>query len=151
TVYDSVLHEYVTDKLTFPVSPPVNEEPLSGSVKVTAQADIRGGAAASAPVIGVAAPGTAYKLTGIGNGFYRVEVEPGRPGFIAQAAAVKSDQSATKLAQFTPVWQVDPPRLEIKRAASLVDSTHFRLQGVAKDDQKVADIYVFVSNRQAKI
>ena len=79
TVYDSVLHEYVTDKLTFPI--------VAANVKLA------------------------------------------RP----------------------EAREVSPPTLELAPQPGLVDGSTIRLSGTAKDDDRVTDLFVFVSNRAAKI
>jgi carboxyl-terminal processing protease len=86
TVYDAVLHEFVTEKLTFPV------------------------AAAAKGADGVAAN------------------QP-RPA----------------------VREVSPPRIEWKAQSGLVDAPSIHVSGTATDGERVADLYVFVSNRTAKI
>jgi carboxyl-terminal processing protease len=151
SVYDAVLHEYVTDKLSFPVMPAESSETATGAVSVTADhADVFGGASKDSPLVGSAPKGAAFKLTGVANGFYRVEVEQGRPGFIPEAAARRGDGGA-KTAALAPAWQVSPPRLELGPSSPLVSASTFHLSGSAHDEHKVADVFVFVSNHTAKI
>lgn len=88
-VYDQVLREFVTDKLTFPLA----KEGKSG------------------------------------------EVAPAAPADKAKAAA----------------RDVVPTRLVIDNPPLAVDDISFRLAGVASDDKQVADVFIFVSNRSAKI
>jgi carboxyl-terminal processing protease len=84
TVYDAVLHDFVTEKLTFPIA--------------------------------------------------------------ASGAA-----TAGQLAQRPAVREVSPPRLEFKAQAALVDAPTIRISGSATDEQRVADLFVVVSNPTAKI
>jgi hypothetical protein len=142
----------VTDKLSFPIAaaakPTAN---ATGSVTASAAGtQIYGGADKEAPVIGSADKGTAFKLTGTAGEFWRVELD-GRPGFIAKTAAQKSEAAAPAKAAWAMAWQVSPPRLEVKSGAPIVDAATFHLSSTAKDEHKVADMFVFVSNRQAKI
>lgn len=151
TVYDAILHEYVTDKLSFPVANPVQTETAQGLVTINAdKADVLASAAKDATVVGTAAKGSSFKLTGKASGFYRVELETGRPGFIAESVATKSTGDASKVA-FNPMWQVSPPRIDLKQGNLLVDAANYHLSGTAKDERKVSDVFVFVSNRNAKI
>ena len=156
TVYDQTLHEYVTDKLSFPIAGTAKPtEVASGAVTAAAGVPIYGGADKDAPVIGNVNKGATFKLTGSSGEYWRVELD-GRPGFIAKAAAQKSDAAAAKTAQvanaqYAMAWQVSPPKLEVKTGTPLVDSATFHLSSTAKDEHKVADMFVFVSNRQAKI
>src|SRR5204863_9905742 len=81
-VYDQVLHEYVTDKLTFPIANEVAAvQQASGTVVATRDAELRAGAAPTASVVGRAAKSAGFKVTGKTDGFYRVEAEAGRPAF----------------------------------------------------------------------
>ena len=153
TVYDQTLHEFVTDKLSFPIlGTPKATDTAAGAVTASAAGtQIFGGADKDAPVIGTADKGAAFKLTGTSGDFWRVELD-GRPGFIAKAAAQKSAAAAaaTKPA-WTMAWEVSPPKLEVKAGAPIVDAPTIHLSSTARDEHKVADMFVFVSNRQAKI
>ncbi|HEY2746225.1 MAG TPA: MXAN_5808 family serine peptidase [Polyangia bacterium] len=152
TVYDQTLHEFVTDKLSFPIAGSAKPtESASGVVTAsTAATQIYGGADKDAPLIGTADKGAAFKLTGTSGDYWRVELD-GRPGFIAKTAAQKGEGAPSAKVAWTQAWQVSPPRLDVKAGAPLVDAPTFHLSSTAKDEHKVADMFVFVSNRQAKI
>jgi carboxyl-terminal processing protease len=152
SVYDAVLHEYVTDKLSFPVANPQAFENASGVVKVTVPTvDVLAGATKDSAAIGSAVKDATFKLTGVTGGFFRVELEAGRPGYIVDSAAQRAPGAAVKTALFTPHWQVSPPILTLAPSAELVQTPTMKLQGSAKDERSVADVFVFVSNRTAKI
>jgi carboxyl-terminal processing protease len=150
TVYDQTLHEFVTDKLTFPIVAARPTQTASGTVTAAAGTSIYGGADKGAPVVGSADKGAAFKLTGTSGDFWRVDLD-GRPGFIAKTAAQKSDATAPAKVAWDMSWQVSPPKLQVTAGAPIVDATTFHLSSTAKDEHKVADMFVFVSNRQAKI
>ena len=151
-VYDSVLHEYVTDKLTFPVSSDsVAVQQSSGEVAVVKDSDLRAGASATASVVGKAARGAALKVTGKSEGFYRVEAEQGRPAFVAVGDVKPGSGGTFGQGKFQPILQVSPPRLVIDNAPLAVNAPTFKLKVQATDEKQVADGYVFVSNRSAKI
>jgi carboxyl-terminal processing protease len=155
SVYDAILHEYITDKLTFPVAVGSGTvESAQGAVITTAdKIDILSSAQTGSPIVASAQKGASFKLTGSAGDFFRVEVEAGRPGYLAKTAAQKQAAGGTPpdSPSFTPQWQVSPPRLEVKHGALLTDSGTYKLSGTVKDERKVADVFVFVSNRQAKI
>jgi carboxyl-terminal processing protease len=69
----------------------------------------------------------------------------------AQRGGEPPPPMAMRTAAFQPSWQVSPPRLTLKDGPSLVDVGTYHLSGVAKDDKKLSDVFVFVSNRAAKI
>jgi carboxyl-terminal processing protease len=152
-VYDPVLRETVGEKLKYPLqSPSAGPQPARGVAQVTRDdAQLREGASNTAQVIGVADRGAAFKLTGQQGEYLRVEVEPGRPAFIATSAAKKSASGKPRAAGFDPVWQVTPPMLALQLPAHETAGDHYLLKGKATDDTHVEDVYIFVSNRDAKI
>jgi carboxyl-terminal processing protease len=151
SVYDAVLHEYVTDKLTFPVAPSQPAESTTGAVTVGQDGTpIMAAATKDALLVGTAARGATFRMTGVSAGFWRVELEPGRPGYIPQGAAQQGGTPGAQ-ATWTPNWQVSPPRLTLAGGAPLVDGGTYHLSGTIKDEKKVSDVYIFVSNRLAKI
>jgi hypothetical protein len=153
TVYDQTLHEFVTDKLSFPIAAaPKPVEVTTGTATANAaNTQIYGGADKDAPVIGTADKGAAFALTGAVGDFWRVQLD-GRPGFIAKTAAQKGAAKTTAAPdKWAMAWQVSPPRLDVKSGSLLVDAPTIHLSSTANDEHKVADMFVFVSNRQAKI
>jgi carboxyl-terminal processing protease len=151
TVYDAVLHEFVTDKLSFPVVEPKQVATASGKVAVTqAATEIHGGASKDAPVVGTADKGSAFELTGDAGDFWRVKLADAQPGFIAKTAA-QSGAGNGKVATYTPAWQVEPPNLTVQSGAALVDTSTIHITGTAHAEHKVADVFIFVSNHTAKI
>jgi carboxyl-terminal processing protease len=158
-VVDRTLREIVSDKIKFPlVTDPPAEQPAAGAVTVTAAhgTDVRGGASAKSPVIGSAPRGAVFKQTGRFGDFARVELEAGRPGFIALANASQGGQvpafagPGAPLA-YTPVLQVSPPRITLEPGDLETAAPTYHLRGEALDDTKVADMYVFIANRGAKV
>jgi carboxyl-terminal processing protease len=89
-------------------------------------------------------------VTGAVGDYWRVDVE-GRPAFVPKTAATKSEGAAPAKLAWVPQWEVSPPTLAIKQPAGLVDSGTIHLSGTATDEHKVTDVFVFVSNRTAKI
>jgi len=156
TVYDQTLHEFVTDKLSFPIAGTAKPVEVTTGMLTASAANtpIYGGAEKEASVIGTANKGASFVVTGAVGDFWRVALD-GRPGFIAKTAAQKSaahmPAAGEKAAQYAMAWQVSPPKLEVKAGAPIVDAATIHLSSTAKDEHKVADMFVFVSNRQAKI
>ena len=148
-VYDEVLHEYAQDKLTFPTRPPVATTTRTGNVELTADSPLYSGALRGEPVIGNAKRGGIFKATGVAGEFVRVELE-GRPGYIAKGA-VKDGGAAATPTSFTPNWQVSPPDLRVHTPVGLIHADKIKISGKALDENKVSDVFIFVSNRRAKI
>lgn len=151
-VYDTELYESVGDKLKFPVrEPAVGPQPATGVVKVTAAggAVIHEGAAADSAVIGTAKKGATFRVTGRDGEWTRVELEPGRTGFIASSQLAGG--SGRPNAEFTPAWQVTPPTITLASTSLETTDERWKIAGTAQDDRHVEDVVVYVTNRDAKI
>jgi carboxyl-terminal processing protease len=154
-VYDRVLREMVQDKIKFPLqTEPLVDTRAQGTVRVaTPTAEVRGGASAKAPVIGRARAGATFRQTGRFGPFARVELEPGRPGFVLQSELAPGDPAALPAfaSLYTPRLQVTPPRIALEAGALETTAAVYKLRGEARDDEKVADMFVFIANRGAKV
>jgi len=153
-VYDLGLHDSVADKLTFAINDSaLRGQEARGGFVLSTDAEIRSGASSTAAVIAHAKRGDRFPALMSFGGFLRVELEPGRPGFIAanagQLGAPLGPKDATPFANW--VWQVTPPLLEVSQPALLVNTDKIRLSGTARDDEQVTDAYIVVSNRVSKI
>lgn len=149
-VYDQTLREFVTEKIDVPISQPKGGiVAAKGVARVGADTWVYEGARQGSMVIGRAAAGSSYKLLSrIGDGWLRVEVANGRPGFIAtKSASVLATGAASP--KFSARWAVTPPKLVLSVPLE-ADATSARLTGKATDDKQVEDAYIFVSNRGAK-
>jgi carboxyl-terminal processing protease len=149
-VGDSVLGESVTDKIKIKVARDnaIKVEPATGTA-TAARADValREAPTPDALLLGKTAAGAAFKVTGKSGAFTRVELEPGRPAFVA-TSDLRSG-GAPKLA-FNPAWQVMPPVLAVK-APSVVDGSSVTLKGQVTDDVQVKDLFVRVYNKSSKL
>lgn len=152
-VYDAVLREYVTDRLTFPVAPATVVRTAEGMVKVSRDlAEVRVGAATDSGIIGHAAKGTAFQVSGVTDEFTRIELEPGRPAFLLVADAELGTAAPSSAgAGFVPRPQVRPPRLTIDDPPLVIDTAMLRLKVSASDESAVVDSFIFVTNAAAKI
>ena len=135
-VGDTILGESVTDKIKIRVAPTgPSPEVATGSVTV-ARDDIplREAAREGALVVGRAAKGTVFKVTGkvaggagaaapaggTAAGFTRVEIENGRTAFVA-TNDVKAGGTPHPL--FRPEWQVTPPLLTVAAPSVVTGDT----------------------------
>jgi carboxyl-terminal processing protease len=152
-VVDRTLREVVSDKLKFPVatdSPA--EQAAAGTVTVTAPqpVEVRGGASPKSPLVGTASRGAVFRQTARFGDFARVELEPGRPGFLP-VAALSPGGAPSAVPSYAPALQVSPPRITIASTTLETADSVYHLSGEAVDDTKVADMYVFIANRVAKV
>ncbi|HEY0706426.1 MAG TPA: MXAN_5808 family serine peptidase, partial [Polyangia bacterium] len=149
-VIDSVLGESVTDKIQIKVARSnLTVSPASGSVSI-ARADVplRESPANDALLVSKVGAGAGFKVTGKSGNFFRIELEPGHPAFVA-ANDVREGGSG-KPTGVQPVWQVTPPVLAVNAPAS-VSGPSVTIKGVASDDVQVKDLFSRVFNRDSKM
>lgn len=152
TVYDSVLRESVVDKIAYPILPP-SPGPKAASGRVQVQADrtpIYRGASDDAGTVAWAEKGAVFQVTGRAEEWVRIQLSEGRPGFVAKSAVEKTNRRPQGTA-LSPHWQVTPPTLTLKTSGLQTSADDYALSGRVTDDTHVEDVFVFVSNRDAKI
>ncbi len=152
TVYDSVLHEAVNEKLKYPVrsdaAKPVRE---FGAIQIRKdRSPIFEGAADDAGIIAWTSRGAVFRTDARQGPWFRIGLGSKRPGFI-RANQVKRTRRRPKHLSITPNWQVTPPALALQIPSYETSKSTYQLAGKATDETRVADVYVFVSNRTAKI
>jgi carboxyl-terminal processing protease len=148
-VADTVLGESVTDKIKVKLAPagpaPSAED---GSVTITrSEAALREAPVNNALVVGHAPKGTVWRSTGRIGAFQRVEVESGRPAFVAAADVTPG---GAVHGTFLPEWQVTPPILTVT-APTVVPGNTVHVKAMASDDSGVKDVYIRVWNRDSKL
>jgi carboxyl-terminal processing protease len=149
-VGDSVLGESVTDKIKIKVArdSAIKVEPAGGTVTVAhADVPLRESPGIDGLLLGKAGNGAAFKVTGKAGAFTRVELETGRPAFVATSDLRTG--GSPKLS-FQPAWQVMPPVLAVK-APTVVDGSSVTLRGLVTDDIQVKDLFVRVYNKSSKL
>jgi len=148
-VADTVLGESVTDKIKVKVAstgpaPSAEDQPVTIT---RSEAVLREAPADKALVVGHAPKGTVWRSTGRIGAFQRVEIESGRPAFVA-AADVTPGGSVH--GSFVPEWQVTPPILTVA-APTVVPGNTVHVKAMASDDSEVKDVYIRVWNRDSKL
>jgi len=158
-VVDEKGDEYVSEKIELPVAkeaPP--KSAAEGSVRVTAaEALVRSGASADAAPLATAQKGALAAADAKVGGFYRVEWEKGRFGFLSAADAAPA--RGKREGGFTPVWQREPPAIAIApdpaRGAPVVDGERLRVEGKASVHPGVGpragrlrDVFIFVNDQK---
>ncbi len=151
SVYDGALGESVTEKLRFPLAPgSAGPTPASGTVKVTQSASIFEGASDSSSFVAKAAPNTVFNVTGKQGDWLRIELGNHLPGFIKKSMTSKSAGPA-KLSGVDSRMQVTPPNLTLQIPSYETNQASYTLKGLVSDDSQVEDVYIFVSNMDAKV
>jgi carboxyl-terminal processing protease len=148
-VADTVLGESVTDKIKVKLAP-AGPAPAAQDQPVTitrSEAALREAPSDKALVVGHAPKGTVWKSTGRIGAFERVEIESGRPAFVATADVAPG---GTVHGSFVPEWQVTPPVLTVN-APPVVPGNTVHIKATASDDSGVKDVYIRVWNRDSKL
>ena len=149
--YDAALDVQSSEKLRFKVQPALVQVRAPGEVTVKASAaTIRAGAALDATVVGAALRGASYATLGTYGAFTKVKLSQGgsKIGFI-QTEALSAGGSGT--GAYQPVWNSTPPIITFGTKSLETTADTYKLSGTITDEQKVEDVYVFVSNQQSKI
>jgi carboxyl-terminal processing protease len=149
--YDAALDVQSSEKLRFPLQAPVPSARAAGEVTVrAAAATLRAGADAASPPVGTALRGASYPVLGQYGAYTKVKLTPGgtRVGFLP-AAAIAPGGSGT--GSYQPHWHSTPPVISLQATNLETTADTYRLSGTITDEQKVEDLYIFVSNQPAKI
>jgi hypothetical protein len=149
TVADTVLGESISDKIKIKIAPPgPAPSPDEGTVTATkANLALRESPENNALVLGYANRGSSFHCTGKLGDFSRVELETGRPAFVATADVSRGGSGAPTYRQ---AWDVTPPVLSVN-APTVVTGNSVHIKGIATDNTEVKDVYVRVWNRESKL
>jgi carboxyl-terminal processing protease len=151
-IYDAVLGTQAGEKLKLPVLKSAAALTAAGGViEVKKDAtEIRAGASTDTPVVARAGKGARFKVLAKLGPWTKIERDGGLPGFVASTAV---DRSAGKPgnAPATILYQVTPPTIALSTASYRSSADSYQLEGKVSDDTHVEDVYVFVSNQNAKI
>lgn len=148
--YDSALDVQASDKLHFKLAPPVGSQTRSGEVTAKAAAAIRAGASDEATIVGHATKGASYPVVATYGTWTKVKLNTAgtKVGFLPASALAAGGAGQT---QFTQVWNSTPPMIALNLKGLETSASTYRLTGNAAGEQRVEDVYIFVSNRSAKI
>jgi carboxyl-terminal processing protease len=148
-VADTVLGESVTDKIKVKLAP-AGAAPAAEDQPVTitrSEAVLREAPIDNALVVGRAPRGSVWRSTGRIGAFQRVEIEAGRPAFVATADITPG---GSVHGSFVPEWQVTPPLLTVT-APTVVPGNTVHIKATASDEIGVKDVYIRVWNRDSKL
>jgi carboxyl-terminal processing protease len=149
SVGDTTLGESVTDKIKVKIAPtgPAPETQTGTATIVRDDVPLRETPADGSLVVGHAAKGTGFKVTGKLGAFTRVDVDATRSAFVA-TADLKAGGAVH--GTFKPDWEVTPPLLTVT-APTVAAGDTVHVKGHASDERLVRDVYIRVWNRNAKI
>ena len=147
--YDSNLDVSSTEKLHFKVTPPVAGAQVNRDVTVNSAAAIHAGASDDTSVIGTAAKGASYSSIGKFGPYTKVALAGTRVGFLP--TSILSGGGSGTFGAFTQAWNSTPPSINLTATNLQTSSDSYKLAGQIVDETHVEDVYVYVSNRSAKI
>jgi carboxyl-terminal processing protease len=149
--YDAALDVQSSQKLRFKIHPAVQGAKPMGEMFVTLKANaiIRSGAAEDTTVVGTAMRGASYPALGTFGPYTKVRVDSrGRVGFV-QTSMLGAGGPGT--GSFNPTWNSTPPAITLNLKGLETTGDTYKLTGTVADDEKVEDVYIFVSNSRQKI
>jgi carboxyl-terminal processing protease len=148
-VADTVLGESISDKIKIKIAGPgAAPAPDEGMVTIIKpDVALRESPSASALVLGYADKGSSFKTTGKLGDFGRIELESGRPAFVATADISRGGGGNPS---YRAQWDATPPLLSVS-APTVVTGNVVHISGTATDNTEVKDIYVRVWNRESKL
>lgn len=150
-VYEGTYGENIAEKLKYPVrAASSGPQKSKGNVRINEGAAIYEGAADDSAIIARAKQNAVLKVNAHSGSWIRVDTGERRPGFV-KASDAKKVSARPNTNSLKRIMQVTPPELELTIPSYESKSDTYTLEGKISDDTKVEDVYIFVSNRDAKI
>ncbi len=151
TVADSVLGEYVTEKLELPSGPRGGSLASAGGRVQVSQAGtpIHAGASEKSVVLARAGAGSTLSAKAkLGVEWIQVQLPDGRAGWIPASFATPTGRAAS--AAGVEVVRMAPPRIAVAPRSDQLVATDERttLQGTATDDHGIKDLWVMVNDKK---
>lgn len=143
TVVDEDLREVVSQKIRVPVRNPLTVQPSTGTFIAASEVELRESPAADARVVLRAPQGMAMPVMAQSGEFVRVDTGGGRPAWAMRSLGTGTRAPAARAV--VGVMHNSPPMIEPEGAVSLaVRGPSFPLRGLASDEARVLDLYIFV-------
>jgi len=148
--YDVALDVQSSEKLKFKVLPSVTGMRGSGEVTMRSGQTIRAGAAQDTSVVGNAAKGSSYATLGTYGPYTKVKLNAGgtKVGFVPSSSV---STGGSGQGSYAAAWNSTPPVITLNLKGLETSSNTYKLTGSITDEDKVEDVYIFVSNQGAKI
>jgi carboxyl-terminal processing protease len=147
SVADARLREFASEKLTVPVDGSTGPAPTprTGQVLLADGTPVFALPLVGAPTVARAAGPTPLKAQAAAGDFVRVDLGEGRPGWVDAKAVGTGDGNGKLSFDHSRM----PPRLAVDHGETLVTKANLLgLKGVATDDTRIRDVYIFVGARK---
>ena len=148
--YDAALDVQSSEKLKFRVMPSVPGIRTQGEVTAKLPITIRSGAADDTSIVGSAARGASYGSLGIYGSYTKIKLNAAgtKVGFVSTNSLASGGAGN---GSYAPAWNSTPPVIALNLKGLETAADTYKLQGAVNDEEKVEDVYIFVSNQAAKI
>ncbi len=149
SVGDRDLREVATEKLRLPIESPAPLAALSGGAKARDKgaALVESPSTAARP-FGRLAAGAVAKVLGRSGEFVKVEVGKARFAFVRESELEVGGAAPAEAPEFEPLLHRSPPLVEVAPAALATRDGKIKILGVATDNDRILDAYMFVNARK---
>ena len=148
SVRDDDLREGVVEKIKIPITEPTSVAVASGVQRAKANgADLFNEPDSSGRVFGRLPPGGAAAVLGTVNGYVKLSLGNGRFAF-ARGNELTAGGTAPGQPVLEDAMEHAPPAIEIPQPQLATRDPHTQVHGLASDDARLLDAYIFVGSRK---
>ncbi len=148
SVHDDDLREGVAEKVRIPIVDPASLAPATGAMRAHAGgADLVNEPDAAGRVFARLPAGVAVASTATVDGYVKVSLGDGRFAF-AKVADLERGGTPAATPSLEDAMAHAPPAIEIPQPQLATRDTHTSVRGLASDDARLLDAYIFVGARK---
>lgn len=148
SVVDRDLRVASSEKLTVPVvKGGLAIQSASGRFMVSNQSRVVGQPLAAAATVGELSKGSVMDRLGNFGEFTKVRLDGERFGWVLSSSGVDAGGRGLSVA-YKPWMRRSPPLIDVEPTELAVRSPRINLKGIAKDSDRVSDVFIFVGNRK---
>lgn len=148
SIGDRDLRENVAEKVRIPITPAAPIVPATGGVKSKGGTDLFESPDASARVVGKIPAGGSVPELGRSGDFVKVSLGNQRFAFARGRDVDSSAAPAGAAPSFEEAMWKSPPHVELNLPALSTRETQTTVKGIAADDERLLDAYIFVGARK---
>jgi carboxyl-terminal processing protease len=148
---DKELYEAQREKIQLPAGPVTPSSGSASAVRVLVDTNVLASAVEQGDKLASVRKGTVLAAKGKVGGFYRVEWQKGRTGFLPIAAAKEAPGARANNSKVAEVMQSEPPAIKLanvdtSRGGLETEQDHFPIAGSAADQNGMRDLQIFVQH-----
>jgi carboxyl-terminal processing protease len=148
SIRDDDLREGVSEKVRIPIVDPVTLAPAAGAMRARSTgAELVNQPDAAGRVFARLPPGVAAQAVGAVDGYVKLSIGEGRFAF-ARASDLDRGGAAVAAPALEDAMAHAPPAIEIPQPQLATRDAHTQVRGVASDDARLLDAYIFVGARK---